>query len=179
MALVGVPITGTLVSFVSEALKADGRPDILTRLHVVMLITSTVAMIALLPFGLIGVAAGVSIGGVGGAVYGLRQVQCLNEFSAADFSQEILPAAAASILMAAVLLPLQFFVIDAASHGTTVGLLLLCGEALLGLALYATTLFLFAPDTIRETRSLILQTLRRDEDSVNPLAVGPTTSEST
>jgi PST family polysaccharide transporter len=175
MALVGVPVTGTLVSFASEALKADGRPDILTRLHIVMLTASAVAMLALLPLGLIGVAAGISIGGVAGAAYGLRRVQRLNAFSAAEFSQAILPAAVASTLMAAVLLPLQFLIVDATSHGTAVGLLLLCGEALLGLSLYVAALFLFAPDTVREMRTLISQTASRGGDSSNPLAPAPAT----
>ncbi len=96
------------VSFASEALKADGRPDIMARIHVVSIVVATVAAIALLRFDLVGVAAGVSIGVTASAVYGLARVLPLVGFSRAQMLAAIATPGAAALAMIAVLTPLEF-----------------------------------------------------------------------
>jgi hypothetical protein len=54
----------------------------------------------------------------------------------------------------------ETLVVDAASRGTALGLLLLVAEGALGLLVYAVSLHLLAPDFARELRTL-LRTARR------------------
>ncbi len=62
-----------LSSLLVEALKADGRPDVVTRMNVVEIVVGSVAMLALLPLGLVGVCVGISIGAVVRAAYAFRR----------------------------------------------------------------------------------------------------------
>jgi O-antigen/teichoic acid export membrane protein len=161
IALIGVPVAGTITSFVSETAKADGRPDLVARLHVVSVSSSTVAVIALLPFGLVGVSAGISVGLTVACVYGLVKVKRLVGFDTRETVISILEPAIAGVVMIAILTPLEFLVIDSTSHGTIVDLFLLGGEALLGLAIYTATLAMIAPVTARDTLDLGRRVIRR------------------
>lgn len=161
MALSLTPAAGTLVSFASEVLKADGRPDLLTRIRTVTLIAAAAGMIALVPFDLIGVCLGFSIGSSIGAVYGIAQAARQLDVPARELAREIFPGAGAALIMAAVLTPLEFLVIDASSHGTFVGLLLLAAEGALALGLYLGSLRLISPASFRELISLLGRLIRR------------------
>ncbi len=59
----------SLISIATEAFKAAGRPELLTRTHLLTVVFGSILMVALLPFGLVGVAAGISLGMVAGAAY--------------------------------------------------------------------------------------------------------------
>lgn len=150
MVLVMLPLAGTPLSFSSEALKALGRPEILTRVHVLMAIASTVAMIALLSLDLIGVVAGISIGITAGAAYALARVSRLIGFSLRDVVGAMWPPAVAALVMVAVLTPLEFLLVEADERPIALGLVLLGAEALAGLAIYAATLRVVSPQTTSE-----------------------------
>ncbi len=162
MTLAPAAAAGTLISFASEVLKADGHPEILTRVHIVLFTLSTLAMIALLPLGLLGVTAGISLGTLGASMYALARVRRLNRISVGELARAMLPPAVAALLMAAVLVPVEFLLVDAASRGTVVGLCLILAEGLVGLAIYAAIMAAISPDTIAEVRGLIARLLRRD-----------------
>jgi O-antigen/teichoic acid export membrane protein len=168
MALTGVTIAGTLISFASEMLKADGRPDILTRIRVVTLVAAVVFMLALLPFDLVGVCAGLSLGTAVGGAYAVYRVGKQLEIPELALVRETLPAALAAIFMAAVLTPIEFLLVKASDHGTALGLLLLVGEALLGVVLYLAALRVVSPGGYRELISLAKRMLRRGEDDGEP-----------
>jgi O-antigen/teichoic acid export membrane protein len=161
MTLAGVTVAGTLISFASETLKAAGRPNILTRIRVVNLVAAVVFMIVLLPFDLVGVCGGLSIGTAIGGVYAMVKVAELLEVSGRRILQEVVPSAAAAIFMAGVLTPVEFLIVDARSHGTAVGLGLLALEALLGVVLYFSALRVLSPDGFHELVSTLGQLLRR------------------
>ena len=59
----------SLLSICLEGAKAYGRPAVLARVHLFMMVVTVAAMVALLPLGLNGVAAGLSVGAVAGAIY--------------------------------------------------------------------------------------------------------------
>ena len=65
MAMSAYTAGGIVTSVVSEALKAEGRPDRLTRMHTVTAVLTLGSMLALAPVGLTAVAAGMSIGALG------------------------------------------------------------------------------------------------------------------
>lgn len=161
MALVMVPVAGTPVSFASEALKADGRPAVLTRVHVVIAVASIVAMLALLPFDLVGVCAGLSVGMTVGAAYALVRTSRQIGFSAGDVVRALAPPAGAALLMAAVLLPVELLLVEAAERPTAEGILLLGAEAVAGLGLYLGALRLLAPEMTGELTGLVRRLLRR------------------
>lgn len=162
MALAAEAVAGTMTSFASEVLKADGHPERLTRVHIVLFGSSAIAMLALLPLGLIGVCAGVSIGAIAASVYALAQVRRLNDgIGFRDFGREVLPSLVSAFVMAAVITPLEFLVVHADERGTFVGLVLLAGEAIAGLLVFAASMLVLAPATAREMRDLVLGMIRR------------------
>jgi O-antigen/teichoic acid export membrane protein len=161
MTLAPEAAAGTLVSFASEVLKADGHPEVLTRVHVVLFTLSAIAMLALLPLGLLGVTAGISLGCIGASLYAMTKVRRLNRIAIPELVREVLPPLLAALAMAAILTPVEFLVVEAASKGTVTGLALLIAEGLAGLALYTGIMLAIAPHTIREMRDLALKMLRR------------------
>ena len=175
MALALVPIGGTLMSFASEVVKADGRPDILTSMRVVTLVAAAVGMFALLPYDLIGVCLGFSVGTLIGGIYSLGRAGRQLEIPARDMVREVIPATAASLVMVAAILPLEFLVVDASSHGTALGLLLVGLEAVAAGIVYLGSLRLIAPENFRELISLLQRLIRRggsdsdDEDEAPEL----------
>ena len=137
-------------SIAASALKGGGRPDALPRLHFVQAVLSIGLMLALLPFGLVGVALGFALGMTLGNGYAvIRTVQTLR-FDLRRVARVAWPPYLAAGAMIAVLLPLEQLVVHAERHGPVAGLLLLMLETLLGLTLYGALLAGCAPLTARE-----------------------------
>lgn len=154
MVLTGEAVGATLISFTSEVLKADGHPEILTRVHIVLFTCSAIGMLALLPLGLLGVAAGVSLGSLAASLYALARVRSMNSITAGTMFRECAPPLFAALAMAAVLVPVEFLLVEAQTRGTFVGLVLVLVEAAVGLAIYAALMWLVGRSTVREMRDL-------------------------
>ena len=161
MALAGVTVLGLPISFASETLKADGRPDILLRIRAVNVVSTTIFMVALLPFDLIGVCAGLSIGAIFSSSYAMVRVSRQLEMPTAHLLSGIWTFGVAAIVMAGILTPLQFLLVDAASRGTAVGIVLLGAEALLGALIYLLTVRLLDREGYGELIGLARRLLRR------------------
>jgi PST family polysaccharide transporter len=159
MVLAGTAAAGTLISCSSEILKADGRPDLLTRVRGLTLVVAVVAMVALTPLELIGVCAGLTIGTIAGAGYALLLVRRQLELSVTGLLRQFLPSTAAALGMAAVLTPLEFLVVKAGSRGTVVGIVLVLAEAALALVLYVLFLRLFSRGHFDEMRGVMTRLL--------------------
>jgi PST family polysaccharide transporter len=140
----------SLSSIASEALKADGRPDRLTRMHTVTAVVTVAAMAALAPLGLSAIAVGLSLGAAAGGVLGLVYVVRVMAVSKEDVIREVWPPLVAALTMAAIMTPVEFLLVQAADHGTVVGLLLLAAEAIAAIAIYLAVLAILARDTARE-----------------------------
>jgi O-antigen/teichoic acid export membrane protein len=153
-AMCGYTAGHAFVSLGAEVFKAAGRPQLLPRMHAVSAALTAILMLALLPFGLIGVAAALSLRSVGTAVYAMWATGTVLELPLRRLLTQIWPPAAAALLMAAVVFPLERLVVDADSHSTPVGLALLAGEALLAVAVYLGALITLAPSLRRELRAL-------------------------
>lgn len=161
MTLAAGMAAGTVISFASEVLKADGHPELLTKVHIVLFTCSLIAALALLPVGMIGVAAGMSVGSIAASVYSLGQVRRHNEIRFPEFARAIVPALFAALVMAGLITALEFLVVEADTRGTVVGLLLILAQAALGLAIYSTVMALLDRRTVREMRDLVGGALRR------------------
>ncbi len=144
------PAGGMLASVVSEALKAIGEPRLLTRMHAVTSGVTIVFMLALIPAGLTAVAAGMSVGAMAGGIYALVLARGALDIPLRTMLAEVVPIAVAAALAALAIVPLELWVVDAASHGTVIAALLLVAEALAGVVVYIGLLALLAPAASRE-----------------------------
>jgi PST family polysaccharide transporter len=161
MALSGFAVASTLISIQSEAFKAVGQPSILVRVHIVSGVAATAAMLALLPFDLVGVVGGVSLGTMSGAIYGLVRVSQAVGVRLGEVLAQLWAPLVAALIMAAALLPVEFMVIDAADRPTIEGLLMVAVEGLIAAVVYIVALIALAPGTPAEFRDLA-RTMRRD-----------------
>jgi PST family polysaccharide transporter len=139
-----------LSSVASEAVKAHGRTSTLTKMHAVMTGATVVAMGALLPFGLNGVAAGVSVGAAVGGAYAIRAVRTTVGFTLPEARREVLAPALASAIMAAAVWPLEHFVFMASHQPTVPALLLIALESLIAAVVYLVALRPLSPEAFRE-----------------------------
>lgn len=140
----------SLSSVASEALKAAGRPDRLTRMHTVTAVVTVAGMLALLPFGLSAVAIGLSIGAVAGGWLGLFYVVRILSVSRRSVVAEVWPPLLAALAMAAAMTPVEFLLVRAGERGTALGLALLAVEALGAAAVYLAVLAVVAPESASE-----------------------------
>jgi hypothetical protein len=127
-------------------------------------------MVALLPFGLVGVCVGLSIGATIGAIYAIVKAGQRLGVGFRPLARQTLPAFSAAVAMVAVLTPLEFLLVNASSHGIAAGLVLLAGEALLGLAVYLLILRLVSRDTFSELTALIRRLIRRQGPEMSGIA---------
>lgn len=147
----------SITSVVSEALKAEGRPDRLVRIHTITAVVTGVAMLALLPLGLTAVAAGLSLGAIAGAVTSMIAMRDILDLSLRTTWSEIWAPVTASLVMAAALLPLDRLVVEPTTHGTIEGLALIGLEGLLGIAIFGAVLHALMPNVIDELQVAILR----------------------
>jgi O-antigen/teichoic acid export membrane protein len=173
-----------VTSLIVETLKADGRPDVVTRMNVVEIVVGCAAMVALLPLGLVGVCIGISIGAVVRAAYAFSRAHAIVGLPLAEMLDAIRAPLLSALAMVAVLYPLETFVVHAGDHATGLGLLLVAFEATLGLAIYGGILHLLVPGALAEFRGLLGKLRARsrpsergEEQRISPRV--PTTVRST
>jgi O-antigen/teichoic acid export membrane protein len=140
-------------SVIGESLKAAGRTDILPRLHLVQAVLAIVFMLAFLPFGLTGVAAGVAVGSVLAQGYALVRAARVLQFGRRAIVSALWPPYVAAAPMIAVVFLLDRLSVHTEAHGVAAGLALLVLEALLGVAVYLVSLAVLAPSTVAELRN--------------------------
>lgn len=146
---------------IGEGFKGSGRPPERTRANIVGVVAGVIAMAALTPpFGLIGVALGVSIDAIASAWFSILRARRAMGIPLRAMFGAIVPQLLAALLMVAVLLPLETLVIDAASHGTRLGLALLALEAALGVLVYLSALMILRPGLPGELRALVASARR-------------------
>lgn len=154
MAMCAYPGARSVVSIAAETFKATGHPEILPRMHMLSACLAALLMLAMLPFGLLGIAAAVSLSSIGVAAYAIRGVHLVTEIPVRRMLSEIWPPAVAAIIMAGSVYGLELFVIDAESRGTALGLALLAAEAALVAAIYLAALAALAPRMARDFTGL-------------------------
>jgi O-antigen/teichoic acid export membrane protein len=138
-----------MVSVCSEAFKAAGRPEILPRMHTYSAVLTIAAIFALLPLGLVGVAAAVSVSAIVIGAYALWRAAEVTDMGWTALLREIWAPAVAALAMAGALFALDRLLIDSAGREVGLGLVLLVGEVLLGACLYVAFLAVVAPSRAR------------------------------
>ena len=149
-AMCGVTAGRSLVSLGAHSAAAAGRPGVVFRIHLlggILLLASTAV---LLPFGLRGVGAALSLGALGTGAYALwRVADVIGAERSVVFGLTWAPLSAALVMSLGILL-LERGVVDAASHEPGWSVALLAGEALAGLVVYAAVLCTLSPKTARD-----------------------------
>ena len=151
-ALCGLAAGGALVSVSSEAFKALGRPQILTRMHLLSGALLVLFALALLPRGLVGVATAISLASLATAAWAIHTVGRLARIPLRRMLGEIWPPGVAALAMATALYPLERLVIEAHARQTLPGLALLACELVLAALVFLAALAVLAPETMRELR---------------------------
>jgi PST family polysaccharide transporter len=150
-----------LIAYVTEVVKADGRPEIQTRMNVISVVSGTVFMLALVPFDLLGIVAGFSLGMICGGAWGIVMVVRRLELPASGVLAAVAAPAAAAAVMALLITLAEAGFVHAAEHALVASVLLLGAEAFAGLILYAALLFAVAPATVRELAAVASRLRRR------------------
>lgn len=148
------PAANAVFTVALEALKGDGRPELFLRIYVVLGILATVLMVSMLPLGINGIAAALSLASVGSAAYALFVFHGVQPIRWKAILGNMWPAATASILMAAVLFPVEHLLVHSDSRGTIVGLFLLALEAVLGGVIYVALLSVMAKGSFQELKGV-------------------------
>ena len=146
----------TIASEIGEGFKGTGNPATRTVVIVIGVASGAAAMAILAPiFGLIGVAAGISIDATVSAICAVILARRVMQVPMPAMLAAIAAPGAAALLMVAVLFPLENLLVNAASHGTAVGLLLLTLEGLFGFAIYALAVWMISPSLLGELKEMM------------------------
>jgi PST family polysaccharide transporter len=149
------------VDLALEAFKSSGRPSAISHMILVRGVVAIALMLALIPFGLRGVAIALSLGGVIAGGYALFLLHRLLGVPGGAMLQRIWPPAAAAAAMALALLALERLLLHAGEHGTLLGLVLLAAEGLVGVALYLAALSVLSPADARAIARAVRRRLAR------------------
>jgi PST family polysaccharide transporter len=145
MALSGASIGQAIVSIASETFKAIRRPAELLAMHAVAAVASVAFMVALLPLGMLGVAAGVTLGAsVAGGYAIVRMSTALGAPVRLLLGVMWRPLLCAT-LVAGAGYALDSGLVHADRHEAPAGLLILSAEALGLLCVYAALLGIVSP----------------------------------
>jgi PST family polysaccharide transporter len=140
----------SLDSIASEAWKANGRTDMLPRMHGVSLVLTLVFVGGLVHLGLVWATAGMSAAALGVAAYAVYGMSTALQIELRDLLREIWPATFSSCAMAGSLFCLEHLVVHADRYATIPGIALVALQAILGGVLYVAFLGLVAPDSTRQ-----------------------------
>lgn len=169
MAMAGVGACVALQEVAGEAMKGAGQSHRLNYLAVIELVVGIGLLVALLPFGLVGV--GLSIFGMELviAVTALGLARSVVGFTAGELVKALLPAGFATVAAVAVVAPFEYLVAHSAERSTLVGFAQLLGLTLVFGIVYLLALRVLDPSLVAELRSgarTVLARGRGDRKSV-------------
>lgn len=167
-------VGSAVVQIAIEAFKVVDRPDLLPRIRGLSAFVTTAAVAATVPFGIAGVAVGVSCATFVVAAYAMRRVRGVVGVPLSAMWREVWPPVVAATAMVAAVGPLDRLVLRAESHAPVPALGLLALGALAGAIVYLGALQLVAPSTGREIRGALRSAVRRLRRPQPPAAVAGT-----
>ncbi|HET6521618.1 MAG TPA: lipopolysaccharide biosynthesis protein, partial [Geminicoccaceae bacterium] len=147
-----------------ESIKGAGKSR---RIHVLTglsLVVGVGGLIALLPYGLLGVGIAVSIDAALGGFVSLVLARDLARVSWRELLSLLVPPLIAATVAGVAVGFLEQTVVNADALPVLLGLLALAGETLLLLAIFLGVLFLIAPSSVREVVSAVRRRRSRGDD---------------
>jgi O-antigen/teichoic acid export membrane protein len=151
-ALAGVAVSLPLLTLAAEVFKAANRPDLVARVSLFLTVGSVAFMAACLPFGVAGVAGGVSLAYAIAAVVALRDVGRVLVLPLRRIVAELVRPALASVGMLLVLTPFVDFVARVNNEPTHNRLAWLAAEILFAVVSYGGILAVIAPSAVAELK---------------------------
>ena len=149
-ALAGVTAGLPLIVLGNEVFKSANRPDLVPRVTLLITVGTVALIVAFLPFGVAGVAGGLSLVYVVAAAYALNNVTRVLALPRSAILAELWGPLVASALMAGGLALFAEYVVDLDGASTLTRLGWLLGEACLALLIYAAAASVLARATARE-----------------------------
>lgn len=150
MAMAGFAVGGAVTSLVSELLRSQERPAALTPMHAITALGTIGSMVVLAQVSLTAAAAGLTIGPLLGAAYGLRVAHRITGIGTGPLMDAIVRPVLAAGVMAGAVLALDRLLIDAADKATFAGLVWVAVEGLAAVLIYIGALRLVAPATAKD-----------------------------
>jgi len=119
-----------------EAIRGSGRSNLFNWISAAQLVLGVGLVVALLPYGLVGVGLAISASSVLVAVLVMLLARRVVAFTAQELAARLVPPAAAALAVLASVGPLEWFVVHAGERGVALAVPLLFGETLLAAAVY-------------------------------------------
>lgn len=152
---------GALTQLASEIFKVVDRPGLLMRIRALSAAAVAAAVIAGVPLGLVGVAAGVSLASVVVAGYAAALASRSLGVRTGTIIAEVWPPVVASLIMVGAVGALDQLVLHAESRAAVPALGLLAAAGLAGALVYVSALQLLAPAMADEVIAALRPALRR------------------
>jgi O-antigen/teichoic acid export membrane protein len=148
--LCGLGASMSLIAIASDALKSSGRPDAVARIYVLWTALTTALAAALLPLGVIEVAAGVSVSAAVAAAYAVYAAVRVIGVRRRPVLQAIWPPVVAAGATSLAVALLEHSVLHSANRPTTLGLMLLALEIVISAVGYLGIMAVLARTTMGE-----------------------------
>jgi O-antigen/teichoic acid export membrane protein len=138
------------VSLAEHVAKSVGRPEVVLRLDIAAMVAAVSAVAALVQFGLVGVAAALSLSAIAAAGYSFLWIVRMTDIPLRRLLREVWPATGAAVVMAGSLYALDRLLLDAGQHSPGGGLAVIALEVVVGAIVYLAMLGALAPQTAAE-----------------------------
>jgi O-antigen/teichoic acid export membrane protein len=165
-ALVGISATVALLRLSAEVFKAAARPQNIPIVNLLLAVVPGLLMVAGLPFGLIGVAIGMSLGTVFVTVEATRRASAIVNVPLASVARAVWPGIASGALAAGVVFVIDRLFVNAAGLSTFASLAVIVAEFLLGVFVALLATAVLSRDSLRDFLSAARAALSRDEPEV-------------
>ena len=174
-ALSGMTLALPLLALAAEVFKAANRPNLLPRTMLVRTLGSLILMVAFLPLGATGVAAGISIAFLVATAYALRVAGRVLALPLRSLAGVFATPTLASAGMAAALALFVIYAAGGDNASTAAQLGWLAIEAVVAVVVYAAILLRLSPGTITELREIARRLRgggREEAETATPAAPG-------
>jgi PST family polysaccharide transporter len=148
-----------------ESIKGAGASRRINYLTVLSIVVGLGSLIALLPFGLVGVGLAASLDGIVGGFASIVLARRLAAASIGDLVRVLAPPLAAATAAGAAVGALEHLVVHSDQRPIVLGLLFLALEVLLLAAVFLGLLFLMAPEAVLRVRDALLRRTRGRQEA--------------
>lgn len=147
-----------------ESIKGAGASKLINWLTALSVVVGIGGLIALLPFGLVGVGIAASLDSLSSGLVAILLARRLAGVSLRDLGRVLVPPLVAAVVAGTVIALLEHGLVHADQRPLLLALALLAVEGLLLLGIFGGVLYLMAPHAIRELREELLRRGRGRRD---------------
>jgi PST family polysaccharide transporter len=153
-AMAGIGLGMALWAVSSVAIKGAGRSSLLNWMTVLSLVLDVVLVLALLPFGLVGIGIAISLTYLSVGCLGVALARSVVSASFRDIVSCLAPSTLSALAAFAVVFPLDRLFVSSYQTGDLVVLALVVGECLLFALVYLCVLRLVSPERFHSVRGV-------------------------